>query len=287
VRAIIGRELRSYFSSPLGYVFTAVVLLFVGIFTMVYNLKNFLSAFELSLGQMSFVYIIAIPILTMRIIAEEKRQKTDRLLYSLPMGMTRIVFGKYFSALVVLALPVAITGLYPLILSLYGEINFLSAYGSIVGFFLLGAAIIAIGLFVSSVTESQVVAAVLSFVILLSNFFISDLANMMSLSAVTSYVAIAIAIIALAVIIRFLVKSGVFATIFAIICEIGLVVLFMMSRTSFEGLFPKILKGFSLFNRFYSFIGGIFDITSVVYFVMVSLIFVFLTIQSLEKRRWN
>jgi ABC-2 type transport system permease protein len=223
----------------------------------------------------------------MRIIAEEKRQKTDRLLYSLPMGMTRIVFGKYFSALVVLALPVAITGLYPLILSLYGEINFLSAYGSIVGFFLLGAAIIAIGLFVSSVTESQVVAAVLSFVILLSNFFISDLANMMSLSAVTSYVAIAIAIIALAVIIRFLVKSGVFATIFAIICEIGLVVLFMMSRTSFEGLFPKILKGFSLFNRFYSFIGGIFDITSVVYFVMVSLIFVFLTIQSLEKRRWN
>ncbi len=287
MRAIIGRELRSYFSSPLGYVFTAVVLLFVGIFTMVYNLKNFLSAFELSLGQMSFVYIIAIPILTMRIIAEEKRQKTDRLLYSLPMGMTRIVFGKYFSALVVLALPVAITGLYPLILSLYGEINFLSAYGSIVGFFLLGAAIIAIGLFVSSVTESQVVAAVLSFVILLSNFFISDLANMMSLSAVTSYVAIAIAIIALAVIIRFLVKSGVFATIFAIICEIGLVVLFMMSRTSFEGLFPKILKGFSLFNRFYSFIGGIFDITSVVYFVMVSLIFVFLTIQSLEKRRWN
>ncbi|MGI6039837.1 MAG: ABC transporter permease subunit [Eubacteriales bacterium] len=287
MRAIIGRELRSYFSSPLGYAFTAVVLLFVGIFTMVYNLKNFLSAFELSLGQMSFVYIIAIPILTMRIIAEEKRQKTDRLLYSLPMGMTRIVFGKYFSALVVLALPVAITGLYPLILSLYGEINFLSAYGSIVGFFLLGAAIIAIGLFVSSVTESQVVAAVLSFVILLSNFFISDLANMMSLSAVTSYVAIAIAIIALAVIIRFLVKSGVFATIFAIICEIGLVVLFMMSRTSFEGLFPKILKGFSLFNRFYSFIGGIFDITSVVYFVMVSLIFVFLTIQSLEKRRWN
>lgn len=287
MRAIIGRELRSYFSSPLGYAFTAVVLLFVGIFTMVYNLKNFLSAFELSLGQMSFVYIIAIPILTMRIIAEEKRQKTDRLLYSLPMGMTRIVFGKYFSALVVLALPVAITGLYPLILSLYGEINFLSAYGSIVGFFLLGAAIIAIGLFVSSVTESQVVAAVLSFVILLSNFFISDLANMMSLSAVTSYVAIAIAIIALAVIIRFLVKSGVFATIFAIICEIGLVVLFMMSRTSFEGLFPKILKGFSLFNRFYSFIGGIFDITSVVYFVMVSLIFVFLTIQSLERRRWN
>lgn len=287
MRAIIGRELRSYFSSPLGYAFTAVVLLFVGIFTMVYNLKNFLSAFELSLGQMSFVYIIAIPILTMRIIAEEKRQKTDRLLYSLPMGMTRIVFGKYFSALVVLALPVAITGLYPLILSLYGEINFLSAYGSIVGFFLLGAAIIAIGLFVSSVSESQVVAAVLSFVILLSNFFISDLANMMSLSAVTSYVAIAIAIIALAVIIRFLVKSGVFATIFAIICEIGLVVLFMMSRTSFEGLFPKILKGFSLFNRFYSFIGGIFDITSVVYFVMVSLIFVFLTIQSLEKRRWN
>lgn len=287
MRAIIGRELRSYFNGALGYIFSAVVLLFVGIFTMVYNLKSYLSAFEITLGQMSFVYLIAIPILTMRIIADERRQKTDRLLYSLPMGMTRIVIGKYISALIVLALPVAITCLYPLILSLYGEVNLLSAYGSILGFFLLGAAIISIGLFVSSVTESQVVAAVISFVVLLVNFFIADLANMMSLSAMSSYLAIALAIIVLAIIIRFLVKSGFFAAIFAVVCEIALLVFFMTSRVSFEGLFPKILKGFSLFNRFYIFIGGVFDITSVVYFVMVSFVFVFLTIQSLEKRRWN
>ena len=287
MRAIIGRELRTYFSGPIGYVFSAVILLFVGIFTMVYNLKNYLSAFEISLGQMSFVYLIAIPILTMRIIAEEKRQKTDRLLYSLPMGMTRIVLGKYISALIVLALPIAIICLYPLILTLYGEVNLLSAYGSVFGFFLLGAAIISIGMFISSVTESQVVAAVLSFVALLVNFFISDLANMMSISAMSSYIAMAIAIIALAVVMKLLVKSGVFAIIFAVACEVGLLVLFMTSRVSFEGLFPSILKGFSLFNRFYSFIGGIFDITSIIYFVMVSSVFVFLTIQSLEKRRWN
>ena len=110
---------------------------------------------------------------------------------------------------------------------------------------------------------------------------------MMSLSAMSSYLAIALAIIVLAIIIRFLVKSGFFAAIFAVVCEIALLVFFMTSRVSFEGLFPKILKGFSLFNRFYIFIGGVFDITSVVYFVMVSFVFVFLTIQSLEKRRWN
>ena len=119
MRAIIGRELRSYFNGALGYIFSAVVLLFVGIFTMVYNLKSYLSAFEITLGQMSFVYLIAIPILTMRIIADERRQKTDRLLYSLPMGMTRIVIGKYIS--LTFWHSQLLSCLYPLILPLYGS----------------------------------------------------------------------------------------------------------------------------------------------------------------------
>ena len=106
MRAIIGRELRSYYNEAIGYVFAAFILLFVGIYTMAINLKGFVANFEYSLGQMSFVYLLAIPIITMRMIAEEKRQKTDQLLYSLPMRMTRIVLGKYFAALIVLAVPI-------------------------------------------------------------------------------------------------------------------------------------------------------------------------------------
>ena len=287
MRAIIGRELRSYYNSAIGYVFAAFILLFVGIYTMAINLKSYVSNFEFSLGQMSFVYILAIPIITMRMIAEEKRQKTDQLLYSLPMGMTRVVLGKYFAALIVLAVPVAIICFYPLILSSYGKVNLLSAYGSIIAFFLLGASLISVGMFLSSVTESQVVAAVLSFIAMLINFFISQLANLVSASSMSSFIAMAVLVVVLSIIIRLLVKSGIFAVIFGLVCEIGLIVMFISSRSSFEGLFPTVMKGISMFDRFYSFINGVFDITSVVYFVMVSLVFVFLTIQSLEKRRWN
>lgn len=287
MRAIIGRELRSYYNGAIGYVFAAFILLFVGIYTMAINLKGFVANFEYSLGQMSFVYLLAIPIITMRMIAEEKRQKTDQLLYSLPMGMTRIVLGKYFAALIVLAVPIEIMSLYPLILSGFGTVNLLSAYGSVFAFFLLGAALISVGMFISSVTESQVVAAVLSFVVMLINFFISQLANLVSATSMSSFIAMSLFVVVLAIIIRLLVKSGIFAVIFALVCEIVLIILFITSRSSFEGLFPYVMKGISMFDRFYSFIGGVFDITAIVYFVMVSFVFVFLTIQSLEKRRWN
>lgn len=287
MRAIIGRELRSYYNGAVGYVFAAFILLFVGIYTMAINLKGYVANFEFSLSQMSFVYLIAIPIITMRMIAEEKRQKTDQLLYSLPMGMTRIVLGKYFASLIVLAVPVAIICFYPLILTLYGTVNLFSAYGSILAFFLLGASLISVGMFISSVTESQVVAAVLSFIAMLINFFISQLANLVSASTMSSFIAMTIFVVVLAVIIKLLVKSGIFAVVFALVCEISLIVSFITSRSSFEGLFPAIMKGISMFDRFYSFIGGVFDITSIVYFIMTSFVFVFLTVQSLEKRRWN
>ncbi|MGI6578560.1 MAG: ABC transporter permease subunit [Eubacteriales bacterium] len=287
MRAIIGRELRSYYNGAVGYVFAAFILLFVGIYTMAINLKGYVANFEFSLSQMSFVYLIAIPIITMRMIAEEKRQKTDQLLYSLPMGVTRIVLGKYFASLIVLAVPVAIICFYPLILTLYGTVNLFSAYGSILAFFLLGASLISVGMFISSVTESQVVAAVLSFIAMLINFFISQLANLVSASTMSSFIAMTIFVVVLAVIIKLLVKSGIFAVVFALVCEISLIVSFITSRSSFEGLFPAIMKGISMFDRFYSFIGGVFDITSIVYFIMTSFVFVFLTVQSLEKRRWN
>lgn len=168
MRAVFRHELSSYFTGVTGYVFSAFLLLFTGIYTMVYNLQSASVHFEYVLGSMSFVFLIIVPILTMRVLAEERRQKTDQLLYSLPLTMTQVVLGKFAAMLVVLAVPMAVICLYPVVLSAYGNVYLPAAYGAIVGFFFLGMALLAIGMYISSVTESQAVAAGLCFVVMLS-----------------------------------------------------------------------------------------------------------------------
>ena len=113
MRAVFRHELSSYFTGVTGYVFSAFLLLFTGIYTMVYNLQSASVHFEYVLGSMSFVFLIIVPILTMRVLAEERRQKTDQLLYSLPLTMTQVVLGKFAAMLVVFAAPMAVICLYP------------------------------------------------------------------------------------------------------------------------------------------------------------------------------
>ncbi|MBQ8599534.1 MAG: ABC transporter permease subunit, partial [Oscillospiraceae bacterium] len=172
MNAVFRHEVSSHFTNLTAYVFGAFLLLFAGIYTMVLNLSNLVTNFEYVLGNMSFVFLVIVPILTMRVLAEERRQKTDQLLYSLPISMTEVVLGKYFALLVMLLIPLGIISLYPIVLSAFGSIYFPASYGSIVGFFLLGAALIAIGLFISSISESQAVAAGLCFVVMLLNYYI-------------------------------------------------------------------------------------------------------------------
>ena len=137
MRAVFRHELSSYFTGVTGYVFSAFLLLFTGIYTMVYNLQSASVHFEYVLGSMSFVFLIIVPILTMRVLAEERRQKTDQLLYSLPLTMTQVVLGKFAAMLVVFAVPMAVICLYPVVLSAYGNVYLPAAYGAIVGFFFL------------------------------------------------------------------------------------------------------------------------------------------------------
>ncbi len=120
MKAVFEREFKSYFQNVTGYIFIAFLLLFAGIYTMAINLNNGSPKFEYVLRNMSFIFLIIVPVLTMRVIAEEKRQKTDQLLYALPVSTTKIVLGKYLAKLSVLAIPVAILSLNPVILS-YGN----------------------------------------------------------------------------------------------------------------------------------------------------------------------
>lgn len=174
MKAVYIREVRSYFTGLTGAVFAAFLLLFAGIFTMIYNLNAGYANFEYAMGNMPFVFQVIVPILTMRTFAAEKRAHTDNLLYSLPVSMTKVVMGKYFALLTVFVLPVLAICFYPLVLSFFGEVYLPAAYGSIVAFLFLGAALLAAGMFISSLTESQAVAAGVCFAVLLVNFFLAD-----------------------------------------------------------------------------------------------------------------
>lgn len=287
MRAVFRHELSSYFTGLSGYVFGAFLLLFAGIYTMAYNIKNALSNFEYVLSGMSFIFLIIVPILTMRVLAEEKRQKTDQLLYSLPLTMTQVVMGKYAAMLVMLLVPLAIISIYPLILSAYGNVNLAAAYGALTGFFFLGAALLAVGTFVSSLTESQAVAAGLCFVVLLVNYFLSSLASFLSTTAFASFAAFAVCIALLALIFWRMTKSGFGVSVIFIALEAVLFALYTFRKDSFGGLFPTLLQRLSLFARFEQFVNGVFDITAIVFYISVIGVFLFISVQSMEKRRWS
>ena len=287
MNAVFRHEVSSHFHSLSAYVFGAFLLLFGGVYTMVMNLNNLLTNFEYVLANMSFIFLIIVPILTMRVLAEERRQKTDQLLYSLPISMSDVVLGKFGALLVMLLIPLAIIALYPVVLSAFGNIHFPTAYGAMLGFFLLGAALIAIGLFISSITESQAVAAGLCFVVMLLNYYISDLATFVAATAFASFSAFAAVIVILALLINTMTKNGTISLIFAAVGEGALLAGYLLNASSFEGLFPKVMESLSLFDRFYVFVNGVFDLSAVVYFITVIALFLFLSVQSMERRRWN
>lgn len=285
--AILKHELRLYFHSLTAYVFGAFLLLIVGIGSMLYNLQAAVSNFEYVLSFSSMVFAVIVPILTMRVIAEERKQKTDQLLYSLPISTTKIIVGKYLALLVLYLIPLAIISTYPLIFSQYGEVYLLTSYGSLIAYFIMGAALIAIGVFVSSLTENQGFAAGIGIAAILFNYFSVSLAEYVSATAVGSSIVLFVLAGVLGWIIKHLTRNdnlgyGVGLTLMA-----AVVAVFWIDSSKLEGLVPEIMKTLSLFDRFETFVNGVFDMTAIVYFVTIIIFFLFLSVQSLEKRRYN
>ena len=287
MKAVFRHELSSYFRTMTGYLFIGFLLLFVGVYSYVYNIQNSLANFEYVLSGMSFVFLLIIPVLTMGVIADEKRRNTDQLVYSLPLSMTEVVLGKYFAMLVVLLIPTAIICIYPLVLNLFGNVYLLKTFGAIIGFFFLGAALIAVGMFVSSLTESPAVAAGICFLLLLLNYFMSSLSGYLPATATPSLIAMTALVLIAALIIWMMTRSVGAAGIFAAAAVSILVVLYLVNATWFAGLFPKIMSGLSLFERFNSFVDGVFDVKALIFYMTVCVLFVFLSIQSMDKRRWS
>ena len=285
--AIYKKELKNYFINMTGYIFIGFMLAVTGIFTTLINLISTYPSFENVLSNITIVFLLIIPILTMRSVAEERHSKTDQLLYSLPVSVTQIVLAKYLAMFTVFLIPVGIIGLYPLILSIFGTVYLGTAYGALLGFTLLGGALIAVGMFMSSLTESQVIAAVTSFGVIFAMYQMSAIASLIPAGAMASLVAFAVVVLIFAGVVYSLTKNSTVAGITAAAGAFILAGIYFINSSIFDGLFANVLNWLSVFDRFSTFTTGLFDLTSVVYYVSLIILFVFGTVQSVEKRRWS
>lgn len=286
--AIFKREFKSYMTNMYGSVFIFFMLLITGLFFFLSNLVYGGPQIEYDmLFYSSMILIIAIPILTMRSVAEDKHNGTDKFLLSLPLKVSGIVAGKYLALLAVFAIPTAVMCLLPIILSLFGEVYFLTSYSSLLAFFLLGAALLAICMYISSLTENQIISAVISLVTILVLFFLPDLSVFIPSTPLASYISIVVLEAIVALIAYFLTRSVGISLTAAAIMIIPTSAIYIFASSLFEGLFAKIVAFLSPFTRFFYFTYGIFDLSSIVYYLSLIAFFIFLTMQSLDKKRWG
>lgn len=234
--AIYKREIRAFFHSFTGWLFLAVSLFMMGLYFTVYNMLMGYPNISYVLQSVIFVFLLIIPVLTMRVLAEERRLKTDQLILTAPVSVGRVVAGKYLALLTVFAVPVILIGITPFILSFAGNFQMGISYTSLLGFFLYGALGLAVGLFLSSLTESIVIAAVLTFVTLFLGYMMSGICGIIS-------------------------QSG--------------------------NLLTKSLRAFDMITRFDALTGGSLYLPSVLYYVSGTLLLLFYTTQSIQKRRYN
>lgn len=285
--AVLKHELSGYFHSLTAYIFGAFLLAFVGIGAMIYNIQQAVANFEYVLSFVSLIFVVLIPVLTMRVIAEERKQRTDQLLYSLPITATQVVVGKYLALLTVYLIPLCIVSVYPWIFARYGEVYLITSYGSIAAFFIMGAALISVGMFISSLTENLGFAAGIAVPVILLNYYSVSLAEHVSSTAFGAAAALCIGCCLLGAVIYFLTRNGSLAYAVSLVLILAVGAAYLIKPEIFENLLPELMKKLSLFERFYTFVSGVFDLTSIVYYFTVIVFFLFLTVQSLEKRRYN
>ncbi len=234
--AIYKRELKSCFCSFVGFLFIGVTLFFPGLYFTVYALMSGYPYYSYVVSSISFLFMITVPILTMRILAEERKNRTDQLILTAPVSVGAIVLGKFLALLTVFAIPTVITGFYPLIMMKFGTVPMAENYLALLAYFLYGMTSIALGVLVSSLTESQVIAAVLTFGFLFLGYMMSAICGLISRS---------------------------------------------------ENLLTRLLGCFDMSTPLDNLLNGTLDVGSVIYFLSLTFLFLFLTVQSIQKRRYS
>jgi len=285
--ALYKKELRLYFVTITGYVFLAFMLLSTGIYSSIVNFVYYSPSFEFAVKNMSMVLLIAIPLLTMRVFADEKKQRTEQLLFILPIDLKGIVLGKYLALITVTLIPAIVMCFYPLILSLYGVVNYKTALSTILAFYFLECALCSIGMFASSLTENQLIAAVITFGALLVCYMIPSVTANISPAYAFSFKAFSAVAVLIALIVFFASSSIPAAVIVGLIFEIPLLIIYFKNPTWLSGKFTTFVSCFAIFDKISTFVNGVMDITVYVYYITVSALFVCFTVQSVGRRRWK
>lgn len=285
--AIFKRETKSYFTGMIGYVVIAVLLAFIGLYfaanCLIYASPDFSSVLYSTTIGMLFV----LPALSMRSFADERRNKTDQLLLTSPVTIPQIVLGKYLAQLAVFAVPMLLACLLPLLLSAFGDVLLAGAYATLLAYFLLGAACIAVGTFVSVLTENQIIAYLATFGLLLVSYLMEDIQTLFTTGSTMAFIIFCIALVVIALLVGLACKSltvgcGVFCG-----GAVLLILLFQLRPTWLLNGLNSVLDALALFAPFRNFVGGMFSLSSIVYYLSVAAVFLFLTGQALERRRWN
>ncbi|MCL2564722.1 MAG: ABC transporter permease [Defluviitaleaceae bacterium] len=284
--AIIKKELRNYFNHITGYIFLFFYTVLMAIFFIMTNVLQQNADYFHTLINAIIIFMLMIPMLTMRLFSEEFAQKTDQLLYTAPISTSSIVFGKFLSACIMLLIGVVITFIFPYLISSYGTLPISRIIGTYIGFYLMGCAFISIGILVSVSTHSQVVAAIGSFAMIFVFFVMGALINAIPATRDAGLIFAAIISAIIGYIFYSSTKNtwasgGVLAGLLSIF---GIVYALMPSF--YDGLAIRSLQWVSLVSRFRSFSNGILEVADVAYYITFSILFCFFAINIIEKRRW-
>ncbi len=286
--AIYKRELRSYFQSMVGCVFIAFLMAFTGIYFVAYNLTAGYPYFSYTLSGSLIVFIVGIPLITMRSFSEERKNRTDQLLLTAPVSLGKVVMGKYLAMATVIAIPNVIFCIYPLIIKSQGTAYLTVDYISIFVFFLLGCVYAAIGMFMSSLTESQIIAFISTFGILLVLYLWDGILSMLPSSAVSGLAGVLIILSAVVFYIWHMTGNYIIAGAIEIIGIVAGVVVYIVDSGLYENLLTNLLGKLALANVFTDITSNsIVDVTGIVFYLSIIVVFVFLTVQSIQKRRWS
>lgn len=284
--AIYKKEMRTYFTSIVGYLFLGFFLALLGLYFYGQNLYGGLANIGYALYGVSTFLILLVPMLTMRIMAEEGRQKTDQLLYTSPISVPKIIVGKYLSVLTMFGIIMVVACFYPLILSRYGTVNYKMCYAAIFAFFLMGAAYMAIGLFISSLTESQAFAAIMTFVIVIVSVFCTQIAEMLPQDGKLAWGLFAVILLLFAWLSYLIMRNVTVSITVGVLAELVLFIFYQAKPEVFDGALIHVFSWFSIADRFITFVYGEFDVAAIIYYLSYCILFVFLTVQVVKKRRW-
>lgn len=287
MRAIVMREFKSYFTNMIGYVIVAVLCFFFGLFYCMTNLRDGRPYFGSAIGSVSTYLMIIIPILTMRCLSDERKSKTDQLLLTSPASVTEVVLGKYFGMVLVYAIPMLFACLFPLLQAFRPSHSLAIDYTCILALFLIGCMYISVGMFISSLTESQVIAAVLTFLVFFLMYLMSYLTGFIPDASWVNAIGYTLLVVVFALIVRTMTKNNYVALIVFGLGAVVVWALYLVNPEMYYGSVAKVLNIMAFTDGMLYFTNGIMDFTSLVMYLTFIILFIFLTTQSIQKRRWS